>query len=165
MRASPTRLWRLLDLVAREDRHLAGVTGRLFAGLEGDVTPLWLTAVLGTPEGIDRLESFVGKFSRMQDTLMDKLLPAFLLAAGERTGTALDNLNLAQKLGFVSDPDAWLAMRLLRNRLVPEYVDDPAELAAALQRARQLTRQLSETHAAIRRYADEHLNPPPNRSG
>jgi hypothetical protein len=85
VRPSPTSLWRLLDLVAREDRHLAGLTGRLFAGLEGDVTPLWLTAVLATTEGIDRLESFVGKFSRMQDTLMDKLLPAFLLAVGERS--------------------------------------------------------------------------------
>jgi hypothetical protein len=31
-------------------------------------------------------------------------------------GTALDKLNLAQKLGLVSDPDAWLAMRLLRDR-------------------------------------------------
>lgn len=139
---------------------MAGVTGRLFAGLEGDVAPPWLTSALSTPEGIDRLESFVGKFSRMQDTLMDKLLPAFLLSVGERTGTALDNLHLAQKLGFVSDPDAWLAMRLLRNRLVHEYVDDLAELAAALQRARELTRELSATHAAIRRYADQHLGPP-----
>jgi uncharacterized protein with HEPN domain len=151
------RLWRLLDLVAREDDLLTGVTERLFGGLHSDVTPEWLESVLGKPEGIDRLESFVGKFSRMQDTMMDKLLPAFLLAVGERTGTALDNLNLAQKLGFVSDPDAWLAMRLLRNRLVHEYVDDLAELAAALQRARELTRELRETHRSIRDYADEHL--------
>ncbi len=31
---------------------------------------------------------------------MDKLLPVFLLACGERTGTAIDNLNLAQRLRF-----------------------------------------------------------------
>ena len=157
MSDAATRLWRLLDLVAKEDHHLAGVSGRLFADVKGDVAAAWLASVLGTPEGIDRLESFVGKFSRMQDTMMDKLLPTFLVAVGERTGTVLDNLNLAQKLGFVSDPNAWVAMRLLHNRLVHEYVDDLVELAAALQKARDLTGQLSETHTAIRRYADEHL--------
>jgi hypothetical protein len=156
-----TRLWQLLDLVAREDHHLAGVTGRLFADAKGDVTAAWLKPVLGSPEGIDRLESFVGKFSRMQDTIMDKLPPAFLVAAGERTGTALDNLNLAHKLGFISDPDAWLAMRLLRNRLVHEYVEDLVELAAALQKARSLKNQLTETYGAIRRYAAEHLQHTP----
>jgi uncharacterized protein YutE (UPF0331/DUF86 family) len=35
---------------------------------------------------------------------------------------------------MVSDPDQWLAMRRLRNRLVHEYVDDPEELAAALEK-------------------------------
>ncbi|MCU0833416.1 MAG: nucleotidyltransferase substrate binding protein [Chromatiaceae bacterium] len=128
------RVWQLLDLVSREDQQLAGVTARLFATATGDLAVEWLTSLLGTPEGIDRLESFVGKFSRMQDTIVDKLLPALLVATGERRGTALDNLNLAHKLGFVSHPDAWLGMRLLRNRLVHEYVEDLADLAAALQK-------------------------------
>jgi len=38
---------------------------------------------------------------------------------------------------------------------------DLVELAAALQKARDLTGQLSETHSAIRRYADEHLRAAP----
>jgi hypothetical protein len=155
--AATSRLWQLLELVATENDHLAGVSGRLFSSLDGEVTPDWLKRVLETPEGIDRLESFVGKFSRMQDTMMDKLLPAFLVATGERTGTALDNLNLAHKLGFVADPDAWLAMRLLRNRLVHEYVDDLTELAAALGKARDLASHLAATYYAIRSYADAHL--------
>ena len=151
------RLWQLLDLVTREDQHLAGVADRLFGASTDDLTAEWLSSLLGTPEGIDRLESFVGKFARMQDTIVDKLLPALLAAAGERRGTALDNLNLAHKLGFVSDPDAWLAMRLLRNRLVHEYVEDLAELAAALQKARGLTRELTATYAAVRDYVASRL--------
>lgn len=98
------RLWYLLALVGREAEQLLGVSSRLF----------------------------VGKFSRMQDTMMDKLLPTFLVAIGERSATALDNLNLAHKLQFVTDPDAWLAMRLLRNKLVHEYVEEVAELAAVI---------------------------------
>ena len=52
-------------------------------------------------------------------------------------------------------------MRLLRNRLVHEYVEDLVELAAALQKARSLKNQLTETYGAIRRYAAEHLQHTP----
>lgn len=149
------RLWQLLDLVGREEHHLLGVAARLFG--KNTITPAWLEGVLAVPDGIDRLESFIGKFSRMQDTMMDKLLPTFLLAIGERSGTALDNLNRAQKLSFVTDPDAWLAMRMLRNRLVHEYVEDPAELAAALAKAYELTAELSGSYRAIHDYAASKL--------
>jgi uncharacterized protein with HEPN domain len=155
---SERRLQRLLELVAREEEHLLGVIDRLFpAADEAQLSTSWLAGILATPEGIDRLESFVGKFSRMQDTMMDKLLPAFLEAVGERTGTALDNLNRAQRLGLVTDPDQWLGMRLLRNRLVHEYVEDPAELAGALTKARTLAGELSKTYRSIRAYAARHL--------
>lgn len=146
------RLRQLLELVGREEQHLLGVSSRLFGDCE-QITEAWLEGVLAVPEGIDRLESFVGKFSRMQDTMMDKLLPTFLVAIGERSNTALDNLNLAHRLQFVTDPDAWLSMRMLRNRLVHEYVDDSAELAAALAKARELVPDLSKTFRAIRDYA------------
>ena len=45
--------------------------------------------------------------------------------------------------------------RNLRNRLIPEYLQDPDDFAAALQRARQRVALLVETHrqlvAAVRR--------------
>ncbi len=91
-----------MQLVEKEDLHLRGVTRRLFrARSRADLdsgNPDWLTKKLAKPHGIDTLESFVGKFSRMQDTLVDKLLPTFLQAVGESVGTALDNLNRAQRL-------------------------------------------------------------------
>jgi hypothetical protein len=51
-----------------------------------------LAGLLATPLGIDGLESFLDKFSRMQDTINDKLLPAVLRAAGEPVGSAIDRL-------------------------------------------------------------------------
>jgi uncharacterized protein with HEPN domain len=149
-------LWQVLDIVQKENAYLHDVMQRLFRQ-QATLTPAWLEALLATPEGIDRLESFVGKFSRMQDTMMDKLLPIFLMAAGEKPGTALDNLNQAQRLGFVKDPDQWLAMRRLRNRLVHEYVDDPAELLAALDMARALPTELQDTYRAIKAYVENRL--------
>ena len=158
MTSTRTRLWQLLDLVAREALHLQGVETRLFSGAEPSAR--WLDGVLATPEGIDRLESFVGKFARMQDTVMDKLLPIFLGELGERTGSALDNLIVAERLGFVSDPDAWVAMRRLRNRLVHEYVEDTAELAMSLMKARELALQLVLSYSQIRDYSSAHLPRP-----
>lgn len=155
------QLWRLLRLVEKEDHHLRGVTQRLFRG-QSRADPGnsdWLAKKLASPRGIDTLESFVGKFSRMQDTLMDKLLPTFLQAVGENVGTGLDNLNRAQRLGLVQNPDAWLAMRLLRNRLVHEYVDDLSELNAALEQARALVHELHAAYLAVSAYASARLMP------
>ncbi|MHB1084275.1 MAG: hypothetical protein ACYCZA_05475 [Thiobacillus sp.] len=150
------RLWQILGVVEKEALYLRSVISRLFPQA-GALTADQLQNLLDTPEGIDRLESFVGKFSRMQDTLVDKLLPTFLLAVGEEPGTALDNLLRAEKLGFVSHADAWLAMRHLRNRLVHEYVDDPLEFAAALEKARAMSAELFLAYDAIKRYAAEKL--------
>lgn len=150
------RLWQILGVVEKEAFYLRSVVSRLFPQA-GALAADQLQSLLDTPEGIDRLESFVGKFSRMQDTLVDKLLPTFLLAVGEEPGTALDNLLRAEKLGFVSHADAWLAMRHLRNRLVHEYVDDLLEFAAALEKARAMSAELFRAYDAIKRYAAEKL--------
>ena len=61
------RLARVLELVDREARHLAEVTQRFFGDAEA-IDREWLAKQLATPEGIDRLESFGAKFSRLQDT-------------------------------------------------------------------------------------------------
>jgi hypothetical protein len=86
----------------------------------------------------------------MQDTLIDKLLPACLMAAGEKTGSAIDNLNRADRLRLLHDPDRWLAMRQMRNRLVHEYVEDRSELAAALNVSRNMTADMLAAAAIIR---------------
>lgn len=146
------RLWQTLRLVEKEDVYLQDVAGRLFAVPE--ITAEWIERLIATPEGRDCLEAFVGKFSRTQDTLIDKLLPNFLAAAGEKTGTAIDNLNRAERLGLLADPDKWLAMRQLRNRLVHEYVEDRADLAAALTLARAMSGELLTACRDLRNLAE-----------
>lgn len=126
------RLWQILRVVEKEDIYLQGVIQRLFPR-QDVISPVWLENLLATPEGIDRLESFVGKFSRMQDTLVDKLLPHFLLAVGEEPGTALDNLDRAECLGPINSADEWMTMRNIRNQMVHEYIEDPIVLTSALQ--------------------------------
>jgi hypothetical protein len=147
------RLRQVLELVAREDAHLRGVRERLFGDTPAEaVDGPWVQRTLATPAGIDRTESFGAKFARMQDTVMDKLLPLFLVAAGEQPGTAIDNLNRAERLGLVRNAEDWVAMRRLRNRLVHEYIDRPDDMAPALRRARAFTDELHETFEGIRQH-------------
>ncbi len=160
MKSDQERLSLTLRLTEREKAHLLAVRERLF----GEADPpnaTWLEQTLNAPEGIDRLESFNAKFCRLQDGIMDKQLPRLLRAAGELTGTAIDNLNRAEQLGLIDNGDDWLAMRRLRNLLVHEYVEDPAETLSAIIAANRFCDELAAAHDAIARYAQERLGVEP----
>jgi hypothetical protein len=144
------RLAQILTLVEREDHDLLAVRRRLFGAKQARTIDVdWLRETLKTPQGIDRLESFGAKFSRLQDTLMDKLLPQWLRAAGEQPGAVIDNLNRAEQLGLIVRTDDWLAMRRLRNRLVHEYVEDLQVMLEALRRAYEFVDQLHTAYLTI----------------
>ena len=142
------RLAQVLTLLDKEDRLLSGVRNRLFQGPTLDVARL--AALLETPEGIDRLESFTSKFCRMQDTFVDKLLPIYLRSLGELAGSAIDNLRRAEQLGLIDNAESWVEMRLLRNRLVHEYVDNVVVLAEQLQLAKQQAESLHQSYLKLR---------------
>ena len=63
------------------------------------------------------------------------LLPRLLEALLEPVGSVLDNLNRAERLGWLSSSADWAELRLLRNRMVHEYVREAGELVDALQAA------------------------------
>ncbi|HET7313244.1 MAG TPA: hypothetical protein VFJ08_02715 [Salinisphaera sp.] len=101
-------------------------------------------ALQDNPDEAERVEAFVGRFGRLQDTLGDKLLPAYLSAEGESPGTALDRLDRAEQLGLLPSADEWLAMRKLRNQMVHEYIEDSNILADALNSGHRFVPTLLE---------------------
>lgn len=144
------RLSFLLDVAGRESRHLLHTTGRLFGR---PVTAAWVDGLESDPDLAERLDAFVARFGRLQDTIGDKLIPELRRRLLETPGAALDNLNRMEKLGLVHSVKDWVEARNLRNRLVHEYVQDSAEFAAALERARELVPLLIETCRALEDYA------------
>ena len=106
-------------------------------------TPVRAGALADNVDEAERVEAFVGRFGRLQDTLGDKLLPLYLQALGERLGATIDNLDRAEKLGLIPASDDWLAMRKLRNQMVHEYIEDRATLADALQAGHEFVPTLS----------------------
>jgi len=127
---SATRLQFLARVVRKECQHLATTDQRLFVSA---FTLAQASQLEADPDLAERVEAFVGRFGRLQDTVGDKLLPLFLVTLGEKTAAAIDNLDRAERLGLITSADEWMAMRNLRNQMVHEYVEDPAVLTSALQ--------------------------------
>ena len=148
------RFLQVMQLVDKEALHLQQIIHRFFEEKD-TITPEWLEEKLKTATGIDQLESFSAKFSRLQDTLGDKLLPLFLKLAAEPIGTAIENLNRAEKLGLIMDTGQWLGARQLRNFLVHEYIDDLIILLESLEQARIMSIVLINTATVIKRYAEK----------
>jgi hypothetical protein len=124
------RLQFLVRVVRKECQHLTTTDQRLFGG----AFTLEQAALLEEdPDLAERVEAFVGRFGRLQDTVGDKLLPLLLAALGEKSSAAIDNLDRAERLGLIKSADEWMTMRNLRNQMVHEYVEDPVVLTSALQ--------------------------------
>ncbi len=129
--AEEARLQFLTRIAERERGHLLATDQRLFGA---PFTTDRARALEDHPEEAERIDAFVARFGRLQDTLGDKLIPALLRALGERVGPALDNLDRAERFGWIPSSDDWFAVRKLRNQMVHEYIEDPSVLADALQR-------------------------------
>lgn len=124
------RLQFLVRVVRKECQHLTTTDQRLFGGL---FTLAQVTLLESDYDLAERVEAFVGRFGRLQDTIGDKLLPLLLGALGEKTSSVIDNLDRAERLGLIKSADEWMTIRNLRNQMVHEYVEDPVVLSSALQ--------------------------------
>lgn len=141
--------WRLHALAQRVQKEMAllqGTDTRLFTT---PLSPEQLNQLDQAPELADRIEAYASRFARLQDTVGDKLIPAWLQALEETPGAAIDNLNRAERLGVLPSVDEWLNLRQMRNMIVHEYMDDPEQLASALQLAHEKLPLLLMTAQAI----------------
>jgi hypothetical protein len=125
------RLQFLAQTVAAESALLQSTDGRLF---DVPMTSARAAALRSDLDLSERVDAFVARFGRLQDTVGDKLLPLLLQRLAEPLGPAIDNLLRAERLGLLDNADLWIETRQLRNLMVHEYIRDPAVLSAALQR-------------------------------
>jgi hypothetical protein len=142
------RLVFLCRIVRKEIAHLEITFGRLFPGGQ-PLMPAQVQALLETPELSERLDAFVARFSRLQDTVGDKLLPALLVLSGESIGPSLDCLNKAEKFGWLESVDEWVGYRALRNQMLHEYIEDVHVLTNALNGGRSFVPRLVEISSAV----------------
>lgn len=91
----------------------------------------------------ERVDAFVARFGRLQDTAGDKLLPAVLTWLAEPVGPAIDNLAKAERLGWIASGSAWIECRQLRNFMIHEHLRDSVLLAAALTKGHEAVAMLA----------------------
>lgn len=104
-----------------------------------------LEVITQDPLLAERLDAFVSRFSRLQDTLADKFLPTLLDALAEPKAAAIDNLDRAERLGWLESTDEWLEMRKLRNQMVHGYIEDLIILSNALKVGHEFVPTLVDT--------------------
>jgi len=89
-------------------------------------------------------DQFIVRFSKLQDAMGAKLLPAVIELTheeGELT-TFIDKLNRLEKIGALTSVDQWLKLREMRNQFAHDYPNDPEIQASLLNKAFDMAAQL-----------------------
>ena len=126
------RLRFLVRIVRKQIKLLHRSDQTLFSSIQKP----WSLAELESDDLLaNAVETFVARFGRLQDILGDKLLPRLLKALGGNPSSLADNLDLAEKLGWMESVSDWLGVRALRNQMIHEYLEDLHILKIALEKA------------------------------
>lgn len=136
----------LAHVVQRECRRLLTADSRLFAEPFKQARRKALAVDI---ELMERVEVSAAPLGRLQDTLCEKLIPAMPRALGEPVGVAIDNLDRAERLGWLPSSEQWLVVRRLRNQMAHDYIKDMAILASAPQAAHAQAPMLAEASLVL----------------
>ncbi len=123
-----------LALAHKEAEHLRYSQRTLFAL---PIDRVWVQNLAEQPALAEKVEAFVSRFARLQDQLGEKLLPRYAALMGESPRTLIDALAFAERADVLSEADAFIAARRLRNALVHEYMHDPQLFLESLVQARE----------------------------
>ena len=82
------------------------------------------------------LDQYLYRFSKLQDSIGQKLFKAILDYKKEETTAKsfVDILNRLEQLEYLQDIDGWFELRTIRNQLAHDYEDDNEELVEILNK-------------------------------
>ena len=105
------------------------------------------------------LDQFSVRYSKLQDAMGARLLPALLELIQEPgpLDTFIDKLNRLEKVGAIRAAEQWRSFREMRNQFAHDYPEDPAIQAALLNKAFNLSEKLLVELDHIERFARPYL--------
>jgi len=110
-----------------------------------------LVELESNPETMRILDQLLFRFTKLQDALGLRLVPATLDRLSEpfEQWPMIDRPNQLEKLGYL-DVERWLRRREIRNRLAHEYPDHPETRFAAIEASVAAATELVEVYHAWR---------------
>ena len=100
------------------------------------------------------VDSFIFRFTKIQDLIGEKLFKEILDKVGEfrRNMSFTDILDKAEKLEIIDSADKWSNFRELRNSLSHEYPSNEAEIIKDIKLALDYFMDISRTYENITKY-------------
>lgn len=105
-----------------------------------------------TEEQIEHIDQFVYRFTKLQDSMGTRLLPAVYawLETDSRPVPFLDILNRLEQLGLIEDARKWQFFRNLRNNLAHDYPESVQQTVETLNLLHQRLQDLLSMYSRIR---------------
>ena len=90
------------------------------------------------------LDQFADRYTRLQDDIGARFMPAVLKALGEEIASmsAIDRMARLEQLGWLPSAEAWMMLRQIRNEFTHDYPDDITERYERFQAAIAASKQL-----------------------
>ncbi len=110
------------------------------------------TEILNYPEKVETIDAFLFRFSKMQDTMREKLFPLILEILGEETRNKpfIDILNRLEQLEILPSADKWKELRKIRNLLMHTYPWEQETLIKELKEAIRASEELIKIYESIK---------------
>ncbi len=105
------------------------------------------------------IDQMIFRFSKLQDTMGEKLFPTLLEIFGEevKSKSFIDRLNRIEELGIV-DKNEWMRLRRDRNEIAHEYSFNKDEVVLGINSIYQAQNRLLAIYAAFYQYCCEKLD-------
>ena len=113
-----------------------------------------------TKEQLRILDQMAYRFTKLQDTMGQKVLPAILDLAQEPIApdaTFAEKLNWLERMGALPSAEEWKKLRVARNAIAYEYPDDHDLRASALNRFFDGANQLNALYEFVNGYLLGHF--------
>jgi len=103
------------------------------------------------------LDQFAYRYTRLQDDMGARLMPAALLALGEEVAAmpVLDRLNRMEQLGWLPSAEEWAELRRIRNEFTHDYPETASERFERLQLAVASAYRVLEILASIQKHIEQ----------
>ena len=97
------------------------------------------------------MDQFAYRYTRLQDEMGARLMPAILATLGEdvKPMPAIDRFNRLEQLGWIPSADEWLEHREIRNQFTHEYPERPDDHLEKLRAAMTSANRLIEIFSNI----------------